>query len=172
MREETKRKISNALKGRIPKNFEVIKGWNKGKKMSDDFRKKVSESHKGMKKPWAGKCKESEEHKRKISESNFRRYKNNPTLKKQIGDKMRGEKSYRWKGGVKRNLSNNKYKKWRLAVFIRDNFTCLNCGKVGGYLEAHHIKSWAKYPKLRYAINNGATLCRDCHDLTKRSMKN
>jgi len=58
------------------------------------------------------------------------------------------------------------YKKWRLAVFTRDNFTCVNCQKVDGYLIAHHIKSWAKYPELRYKINNSITLCKNCHNLT------
>jgi len=58
------------------------------------------------------------------------------------------------------------YKKWRLAVFTKDNFACVNCQKVGGYLIAHHIKSWAKYLKLRYKINNGITLCKNCHSLT------
>ena len=58
------------------------------------------------------------------------------------------------------------YKKWRKAVFERDSYTCQVCQKVGGYLEAHHIKSWAKYPKLRYKINNGITLCKKCHKKT------
>jgi len=28
-----------------------------------------------------------------------------------------------------------------------------------GQLQAHHILRWADYPKLRYEINNGITLC-------------
>ncbi len=38
--EEIRRKISETSKGR--------KAWNKGKKMSDDYRKKLSEAHKGQ----------------------------------------------------------------------------------------------------------------------------
>ena len=40
------------------------------------------------------------------------------------------------------------------------------CRKVGVYLTAHHIKSWKNYPELRFDINNGITLCEDCHKLT------
>ena len=30
-------------------------------------------------------------------------------------------------------------------------------------MEAHHVKSWAEYPKLRYQMNNGITFCKECH---------
>jgi len=56
-----------------------------------------------------------------------------------------------------------KYIEWRKKVFVRDGFTCQICRKVGVYLEAHHIKSWAKYPELRHKTDNGITLCKECH---------
>jgi len=84
-----------------------------------------------------------------------------------------GEKSNNWKGGISRDkhsLTNPAYKQWRSDVFERDNWTCQTCGirgnQTGGYLEPHHIKSWARFPELRYDINNGVTLCRECHKLT------
>ncbi len=61
-----------------------------------------------------------------------------------------------------------KYRAWRDAVFRRDNWTCRgkNCGQVSGKIEAHHIKGWSEYPKLRFIISNGMTLCILCHEKT------
>ncbi len=79
-----------------------------------------------------------------------------------------GENSPNWKGGIskKDRLIRNSadYILWRLKVFTRDNFTCQGCGIIGCYLEAHHIKSFAKYPKLRFEVSNGVTLCTECHE--------
>lgn len=73
-----------------------------------------------------------------------------------------------WKGGVCRNKNGNWLSRiWRVAVFIRDDYTCQECGERGGRLEADHIKPWALYPELRYAIDNGRTLCHDCHEKTE-----
>lgn len=55
------------------------------------------------------------------------------------------------------------YKKWRNAVFKRDDYTCQICHKKGRKLNGHHIFSWCKYIKKRYLVGNGATLCFDCH---------
>ena len=59
------------------------------------------------------------------------------------------------------------YKLWRKAVFERDGYLCIWGGKAhGSKLEADHIKSFAHYPELRFAIDNGRTLCKDCHKTT------
>ena len=60
---------------------------------------------------------------------------------------------------------------WRKKIFTRDNYTCQMCGKIGGYLEADHIKPWAYFPDLRFELSNGRTLCRPCHNTTKLSAK-
>lgn len=58
---------------------------------------------------------------------------------------------------------NKEYNQWRTKVFERDSYTCKHCGQVGGKLNAHHIKHFAKYKKLRYVVSNGITLCEKCH---------
>ena len=67
-----------------------------------------------------------------------------------------------------RNFNDPQYKKWRKGVYTRDKFKCRwpNC-TFKRKLNAHHIKTWAEYPGLRYEINNGITLCKYHHDLIK-----
>lgn len=76
-----------------------------------------------------------------------------------------------WNKGLRQEKYRDKhggveYTKWRKAIYERDEYTCQNCKKVGGKLQAHHIKSWKQYPELRLEINNGITLCEECHKLT------
>lgn len=62
-----------------------------------------------------------------------------------------------------RNRESKAYSEWRKEVFSRDNYTCRKCGKHGGTLNAHHIKPYAKYESLRTDLDNGITLCVECH---------
>lgn len=83
---------------------------------------------------------------------------------------LRREKSNFWKGGITkisqaiRNSFNMTI--WRESVFKRDDWTCQECEKRGGILNAHHILSFAKFIDYRFDINNGTTLCQDCHKKT------
>lgn len=61
----------------------------------------------------------------------------------------------------------SKYRDWRQKVFERDDYTCQACEKRGGSLHADHIKPFALYPKLRFSVDNGRTLCIFCHRKTK-----
>lgn len=83
---------------------------------------------------------------------------------------MRGEKNWLWNGGSSRayktGYNSVEYKRWRKSVFERDNYICQDCGQCGGYLTAHHIRSFAHYPKLRFEVDNGKTLCEPCHAKT------
>jgi hypothetical protein len=92
-------------------------------------------------------------------------------VKERIRKSQLGDKNNNWKGGVtleEQNLRmSSKYNDWRNVVFKRDNFNCMECKTRGRKLEAHHIKSFADFPELRFDINNGITLCHNCHIKTK-----
>jgi hypothetical protein len=85
-----------------------------------------------------------------------------------MSESKKGSKSYCWLGGktklnqIIRNSVQNKL--WRESVFSRDDFTCICCKRRGIRLQAHHIKQFAFYPELRFDVNNGITLCKDCHN--------
>lgn len=57
-------------------------------------------------------------------------------------------------------------REWRRLVFERDDYTCQKCGQHGGRLEADHIKPYSRFPRLRYVLSNGRTLCVPCHRKT------
>lgn len=65
-----------------------------------------------------------------------------------------------------RARKSSEYKSWRQSVFERDNYTCQNCDKRGGLLNADHIKPFALFPELRTELSNGRTLCVECHKNT------
>ncbi len=87
--------------------------------------------------------------------------------RKKISESKKGAKSHFWKGGVsvinKRIRAGLDFRLWREAVFARDNWTCQTCKVRGGELHPHHIKRFSDYPELRFAIDNGQTLCAKCH---------
>lgn len=150
--EETKRKMSKARKGKnscSPEHMEKLRQLSIGRKPSEETRKKMSSSQKGRK--------HSMETRLKIKEANS------------------GENAPMWKGGVTSENQKIRHsmemKIWRKAVFERDNWTCVWCGARSGtgktvILNADHIKPFALFPELRFAIDNGRTLCKDCHKTT------
>lgn len=142
-----------------------IKGFQKGHKcfsnrigikMSEETKQKIREANVGKIIP--------QEVRDKISKK-LKNYKKTEEHIKKVGEAQRGEKHWNWKGGKQRERHNGdwRYINWRIRVFKRDDFTCQCCKKVGGYLEAHHIKKWSDYLELRYETDNGITLCRNCH---------
>jgi len=112
-----------------------------------------------------------------------------------------GSKSHFWRGGISvlsqliRHLFG--YDNWIEQCFIRDNYRCQECYKIGGKLEVHHIKPFAlilqeflkeysqfspiddKETLARLAINykpfwdlsNGKTLCKKCHYKLKKETR-
>ena len=146
MTEEHKRKIGTS---------------NKGKKRSLEERKRMSTSAKkrGLT-GFLGKRK-SKKTREKLSIIAIQQWRD--------GQFGRGNKSHSWKGGItpinKVIRTSVEYKLWRTAVFIRDNRTCIWCGSKNN-IEADHIKPFCIFPELRFAIDNGRTLCHDCHRKT------
>lgn len=129
-----------------------------GKKHSKKTKDKISLKAIGNKRALGRK--QTEEAKNKIRLARI----NKPRME------LRGKNNPNWRGGstllsfsIRHSLE---YKIWRRAVFERDNYTCIWCGKIGGKLNADHIKPFALFPELRFAIDNGRTLCVDCHKTT------
>lgn len=111
----------------------------------------------------------TEESKKKMSQSHKGNLKSIETRKK-LSRALKGAKSYLWKGGITsinyQIRHSLEYKLWRESIFQRDNYTCVWCGQRGGVLNADHIKPFSLFPELRFAIDNGRTLCRECHKTT------
>lgn len=64
----------------------------------------------------------------------------------------------------RRNFKSDRYTQWRKQVYARDGYLCQLCkNSEHNKLNAHHIRRWANFPNLRYAVSNGITLCRKCH---------
>ena len=104
---------------------------------------------------------------------------------------LRGSNCPAWKGGVTPPATAIRtsfvYKHWRKQCFARDNFTCQKCG-IGeeGRLEIHHKKSFsaliqeaknntpllsvfdaAMFYAPLWDMDNGITLCENCHGTKK-----
>lgn len=63
-----------------------------------------------------------------------------------------------------KRLPTKESSKWAKAVKDRDGWMCQKCGKGKlGRLQAHHINDYWNYPKLRFSVENGVTLCHACH---------
>jgi hypothetical protein len=71
------------------------------------------------------------------------------------------------KGSISTILKDDKrWAEWRKAVFERDKYRCMHCGKVGGKLEPHHLWPASVFPEFAYILSNGKTLCHSCHKKT------
>lgn len=170
--EETKEKIRMAMKGREPskKNRMAVSQSNKIRECSRETREKMKTARIGKLNGMLGK-KHSEKTRNLISLA----------LKKKA---RRGENHPCWKGGatsLQRQIKDSsEYEKWRKEVFKRDDWMCQDCNQIGGTLHPHHIKAFsiilmenniktlikAMGCKEIWDVNNGKTLCKDCHKKT------
>ena len=158
--EETKKKISENNskfwlgKHRSTETLNKISIANKGKKRTEEQKKKMSDSAK----------------KRERIAPSFKGYKHTNEAKEKIGNAERGNKNHFWKGGKMENYpesekirKSTEYEQWRKYIFKRDNFTCQISGQNGGELQVHHINNFADFPELRTSIENGITLSKEVH---------
>ena len=170
-------------------NLKLGRGWNRGLKgwtnagsfkkghpVPEEIRQKVSERSKG------NTYRRGKQHTEEAKEKNRIAHLGRPAWNKGLkgfraGEKhhfygkkrpeISGEKAPNWKGGItpENHLFRNSPEKycWQKEVFMRDDWTCRKCGRRGGELHAHHIYNFSEYPELRFDVNNGITLCEDCH---------
>lgn len=54
-------------------------------------------------------------------------------------------------------------REWRINVFERDNYTCQCCKETTKTLNAHHLNGYHWFVDGRFKVENGITLCEDCH---------
>lgn len=147
--------------------------WNIGKKHSKESIEKMKAiqsklGFRGKKADWNGK-KHTEESKQKMRLAKIGK-KISEETKVKIGVANTGSKSHLWKGGItkinQKIRTSKEYKLWRKSILERDKYQCIWCGSTEN-LEVDHIKPFSLYPELRFAIDNGRTLCHECHKTTE-----
>jgi 5-methylcytosine-specific restriction endonuclease McrA len=133
--------------------------WNTGKLLSEGHKKKLKENHVGM----TGKHHSLKT--RQIISMCVTKENKFTCFKTKLYAAIR---------------NSQKYKEWRLNIFKRDKFICKNCNEPGKYLNPHHIVPLYLLIKKfdiktvddaiicnnLWDIDNGITLCKDCHHLT------
>jgi hypothetical protein len=133
--------------------------WKRGVPHAPEHARKISEAGRGKKRPGAGPA--------VCPAAGWNTGKRKSVNPEMATTGMPGERHWNWKGGISsetaRLRQSAEYKVWRDAVFARDRYTCRNCGKRGGALNADHIKTFSRHPDLRFDVSNGQTLCVPCH---------
>lgn len=123
-----------------------------GKHHSEETKQKIGEKAKIRPSKLKGKKgkKHSIEVRIKMSNAQKERYKDTrmPLSERQELTKIRGSLEM---------------KLWKETVFKRDDYTCDYCGKRGGDLHAHHLRSFSNFPEVRFDVDNGMTICVKCH---------
>jgi len=143
------------------------RGWNKNLTKETDTRiKRISDALIGHTL--------SEDTKDKIRKKAIGRKQSPETIQKRIDTIQRTgvldrENNPAWRGGIWKRIKDfrsthrKEEGKWRISVYQNDNYTCRICGEIGGNLNAHHILPYAKFPDDRFNVDNGMTLCVECH---------
>lgn len=173
--------ILGSERGWIKPGHPLYGQW-KGKNLSENHVKNISESHKGQKawnKGLLGVQIPSITTREKMASNN-----NSGWFKRGHNVHFDWYKHF-WKGGItplNRKIRHcKKYVSWRNAIFTRDDYTCQECGQKGGRINANHIilfsfimekeniKTFKEAMNCEYLWNtdNGETLCEKCHQLLR-----
>ena len=163
--------MTEESKKKLSESHKGQKAWNKGIPTSEETKKKISNSEKGRK-AWNKGVSCPEEIRKKISES----LKGKPfseERKRNISESIKGEKNGNWNGGNSFEpycyLFNKEFKEK-----VRDKFNrkCFICGKSeeenGKKLSVHHIN----YNKNCLCDDSNCLfvpLCNSCHSKTNKS---
>jgi len=159
--------------------------WNKNLKMPKEFCEKIKKANKDGRCGMKGR-KHTKETKEKQKKSNKTKLLwENPEYRKMMSDnhigKMIGKDNPAYIDGrkplVMRIRNSWKMKRWIEDIFVRDDYTCQDCKIKGGRLEAHHLYPFSKIItdfkiktlkqafacKMLWDLENGKTLCKNCH---------
>lgn len=189
--------MSKAGMGRTPWNKNTkgkMKSWNKGLKLSqrtEEEKKNISETLKNFWQSAKG-IKQRAKLSERFKNNKFHTFRKKRLLSEKTKQKISEAHRKRNEGKIlltpleKLIRKSIKYQEWRQSCFVRDNFTCQTCKKRGGVLHVHHKKSFRKWlveVKLNlpffslfegamiyspiWDIDNGITLCKECHELTR-----
>ena len=181
--EESKRKMSLSHQG--------IPGIWTGKKLSEDHKRKIGLASKGRLHNEEWKKQASERAKLLWKNGNIKPIHHSLETKQKMSETRKrlgikppvhfGKEHPRWKGGIspfRTALYHTfQHRQWRSDVFTRDEFTCQDCFKKGVELNAHHLKQFKEIQEEydikiiedalkcneMWNVNNGLTLCVECH---------
>lgn len=166
-----------STKGLSPQKGKILSVETKEKLRQAHLGKKLSQEHKdkikkwmNVNKPFQGKH-HSEKSKQKQRESKLGKklslVHREKVIKNLIFGDVKGENSHNWKGGISQVNARLRQTKeqiaWNRQVKERDNYTCVWCGHYNKSNHADHIKPFALFPELRLSLDNGRTLCANCH---------
>jgi 5-methylcytosine-specific restriction endonuclease McrA len=82
-------------------------------------------------------------------------------------ENKRGIKNPSWKGGITpinhKIRTSLKMEDWKRDCRQRDDFRCFDCDERGGQLQVDHLYPFSLFPRLRFDLDNGQTVCKNCH---------
>jgi len=99
-----------------------------------------------------------------VTPNNFLKGKRCPKCAIKTGIEANNYRGYLSKEHRERNRLSLKHSlhRWRTSVIERDNYKCIICEEKDK-LEVHHLDGYHWCKSRRYDIDNGVTLCSECH---------